>query len=223
MKWDLSENARSLAIGVLHKYDCDISGMLVLKQVKYLDSKGSVGNFGSDLSSNFLFSRLDCASFVGIVELVGTLAAMPSYRHERLVPVHTAIAWAAQNGQEGVVAMILGDDELCPNHSDYFGLTPLIYAIRCGYVPVIKIVLGRGMVDPNLPDHSGQIPLWYAAQDGLEGVVKILQGWPAVILDKVYHSGRTQPLFAAHNGHLRVVETLLMRYETNPDKPNLHG
>jgi len=222
-KRELSDNARSLAIELLHKYDGHISGRLLLKQVKYLDSKGSAGNFGSDPGIDFPFRGLDCASFLGIVELVGTLTAMPGFRDERGVPMLTPLAWAARNGQEGVVEMLLGNYELYPNWSDCFGLTPLIYAIRCGHERVIEILLGKRSVDPNVPDDGGKTPLSYAAQDGLEGVVKILLGRPAIIPDKVDHSGRTPLSFGAENGHLRVVETLLREYRVNPDKPNRHG
>jgi len=224
-KRELSDNARSLAIELLHKYDGHISGRLLLKQVKYLDSKGSASNPCSDIGSDidFPFSGLDCASFLGIVGLVFTLKKMECYRGGGGALLSTSLAWAARNGQEGVVEMLLGDYELHPNWSDYFGLTPLIYAIRCGHERVIEKLLGRRSVDPNAPDDRGKTPLSYAAQDGLEGVVEILLGRPAIIPDTVDHSGRTPLSLAAENGHVRVVEILLGRNGVNPDKPNNNG
>jgi len=223
-KRELSDHVISLALELLQEYDGHISGKSLLKQVKYLDRRGCAGNSCSDIESDidFPFSGLDCASFLGIVDLVYTLKEMKCYRGRGAL-VSTSLAWAARNGHEEVVQMLVWDSSINHHHRDYFGLTPLIYAIQCGHERMVETLLRCGSADPNWPDDRGKTPLSHAAQDGLEGVVKMLLGRPQVNPDKEDPSGKTPLSFAAENGHVRVVEILLGQYRVNPDKPNIHG
>jgi len=225
-KREHSDHVRSLALELLQEYDGHISGKSLLKQVKYLDRRGCAGNSCNDIESDidFPFSGLDCASFLGIVDLVDTLKQMNCCRGRGSL-VSTSLAWAARNGHEEVVQNLVWNNfsSINHHHRDYFGLTPLIYAIQCGLERMVETLLGYSSVDPNFPDDRGKTPLSYAAQDGLEGVVEMLLGRPEVNPDNEDPSGKTPLSFGAENGHVRVVEALLGRYVVNPDKPNLHG
>ena len=215
-KRELSDYARSLALGLLQEYDGHISTKFLLKQVK-----------GSDLRSfgpNFRFSGLYCASFFGIVELVAALIEMGCYDvNERDLGGYTPLLYAVQYGHEEVVGILLGQEEVNPDKSDTYGGTPLSYAAWGGNEGVVKILLGRKEVDPNKPDNCGQTPLSYATWDGHEGVVEILLGREAVNPDKPDNDGRTPLSYAAQSGHEGVVEILLGREEVNPDKPDNDG
>ena len=54
------------------------------------------------------------------------------------------LAWAARNGHEGVVKILLGREEVNPDRSDNDGLTPLSRAALNGHEEVMEILLGRG-------------------------------------------------------------------------------
>ena len=60
-------------------------------------------------SENFtLFSGLHCASFFGIVEVVATLIEMKCYNiNEGDLLGRTPVAWAADNGYEEAVRILL--------------------------------------------------------------------------------------------------------------------
>jgi len=220
-KSGLSNLAKSLALELLQKYDGHISGKLLLKQVKYLDSRDYASNPGSDLRSDvdFPFSGLDCASFFGIVELVDALKVMACYRDQGVLR-STPFICAARNGHEEVVEMLLGDYMFYHSHHNYFGLIPLIHAARCGHERVVELLLTWGSVGPKCPDNRGRTALSYAAEDGRGELVKILLQQQEVNPNEHDNSGNTPLSFAARNGHVRVVEILLEHRGINPDKPN---
>jgi len=224
-KRELSDQARSLALELLQKYDGHISAKLLLKKVEYLDRGGCVSSFGSGPGSDisFPFSGLHCASFFGITEVVATLMQMGCYTDRRDVRGSTPVVWAARNGHAEVVEIFLRRQAVHLDMSDYSGLTPLLYAVWGGHERVVEVLLRHSIVDYNMRDGSGKTPLSYAAEDGLEGVVKMLLKRPGISPDNQDFSGKTPLSLAARSGHIRVVETLLGRGGVKPDKPNLFG
>jgi len=79
---------------------------------------------------------------------------------------HTPFLSAVQNGQEGVVKMLLGRGDVNPNTPGRYGVTPLHCAAGSGDERVVAMLLGRGDIIPDSRDMYGQIPLWYAAAAG---------------------------------------------------------
>ena len=223
-KRGLSNHAKSLALELLREYDGHISCELLLKHVKYLDNRGCASNPYSDLGGDidFPFSGLDCASFFGIVELVDILKGMACYR-DGGAPGPTPLAWAARNGQEEMVKMLLSDYMSSHSHHNYFGLTPLIHAARCGHERVVEILLEYGSVGPRCPDNRGRTALSYAAEDGRGELVKILLQQQEVNPNEHDNSGSTPLSFAARNGHVQVVEILLEHRGIIPDRPDGNG
>ena len=59
-----------------------------------------------------------------------------------------SLAWAAENGHEGVVRMLLGQDDIEPDEQDEDGETPLLLAARNGHSGVVGMLLGRNDVNP---------------------------------------------------------------------------
>ena len=210
---ELSDYARSLALELLKGNYGQISTKLLLAREEDLN----LGGF----STCFPFSGLHCASFFGIIEVVTTLIEMRCYDVDSGdFSGRTPLAWAAHNGHEGVVEILIGREEVNPDKPDIYGKTPLSHAAFRGREGVVKILLGRGEVNPDKPDNSGRTPLSYAAWSGGEGVVKILLGLEEVNPDKPDNHGQTPLSLAAGGGHEGVVKILLEREEVNPDKPN---
>jgi len=132
----------------------------------------------------------------------------------------TPLSWAAENGREGVVKLLLGRGDVNPNRLDRYGRTPLLWAVRNDHEGVVKLLFGRKDLNPDIPDPGyGQTPLSWAAGYGREGVVRLLLERKDVTLNGSSKSGRTPLLWAAENGYERIVELLLERGDANPDIP----
>ena len=215
-KRELSDCARSLALGLLRGHYSQISTKLLLTQVK------NSGIRGFDTCTPF--SGLHCASFFGIVEVVAALIEVGCYDiNGEDFSGCTPLSWAARNGHEEVVKTLLKWGEVSPDKPDNDSLTPLLYASRCGHEGVVKLLLGREEVNPGKPDNTGQTPLSYAASCGHEGVVKILLGREEINADKPDYIDQTPLSHAAWHGHEGVVNILLGREEVNADKPDHIG
>ena len=95
------------------------------------------------------FGGLHCASFFGIVELVTTLIEIKYYDiNEGDFSGCTLLGWAAHNGHEEVVKMLLGREGVKLDKPDSFGQTPLSHAAWTGHEGVVKILLGWEGVNP---------------------------------------------------------------------------
>jgi len=87
----------------------------------------------------------------------------------------TPLIWAAWNGHEGVVKMLLARDGINPDTPDKLGQTPLCHAAENRHGGVVKILLGRDGINTDKPDRWGQTPLQYATINGHTGVIALLQ------------------------------------------------
>jgi len=137
----------------------------------------------------------------------------------------TPLSWAAGNGHEGVVKLLLGRKDVKPDSSDKSGRTPLLWAAENGQEGIVKLLVGRKDVNPETPDTEyGRTPFSWAARNGHEGVVKLLLGRKDVnpeTPDTEY--GQTPISWAARNGHEGVVKLLLGRKDVNPNSSSKSG
>jgi len=210
-KKELSERARSLALELLKGHYGQVSTELLLTQAKHIQF------WRFDTCSTF--SGLHCASFFGIVEVVAALIEAGCYGiNEQDYYGCTPLLWAARNGHEEVVKLLLGRKDVNADKPNCDGRTPLSYASSYGRDGVVEILLGREAVSADNPDKSGQTPLSYAASSGHEGVVKTLLRQEEVSADKPNHHGLTPLSYAASSGHEGVVKILLGREDVNADK-----
>jgi len=214
-KRELSDYGRSLALELLKEPYSQISTELLL-------SHADLSHDDHDTCPSF--SGIHCASFFGIVEVVVALIEVgDSDLNGEGCWDCTPLSWAARNGHEEVVKVLLGREEVKPDKADRVGQTPLWEAAAKGHEGVVKILLAREEVNPDRADKWGRTPLWYPARNGHEGVVKILLGREEVNPDKPDKWGRTPLSHAAGNGHEGVVKILLGREEVNPDRTDKWG
>ena len=97
-----------------------------------------------------LFSGLHCASSFGIVEIVASLVEVEGCDiNQTDWTGSTPLLRAAEEGQEGVVEILLGLDDVHPDEPDMFGRTPLDCAAQNGHEGVVKILLGRNDANPD--------------------------------------------------------------------------
>ncbi|KAG0138301.1 hypothetical protein HOY82DRAFT_640590 [Tuber indicum] len=107
----------------------------------------------------------------------------------------TPLTFAAWNGHEGVVKMLLGLISVSPDNPNDGGRTPLSYAAEVGHEGVVKILLTSEEVNPDEPDNEGRTPLSFA-ENRREGVVRVLLGRAEINHDKPDNGGRTPLSYA---------------------------
>ena len=215
-KRDLSDCAKILALKLFEDCNNHISAkILVEAHARY---------YSADFDKISLFSGLHCASFFGIDKIVTGLVEVEGCDINQNDCVgNTPLVWAAKNGHEGVVKILLERDDVNPEKLGEYEKTPLCYAAENGHEGLVKILLGRDDVNPEKSDKGWQTPLLCAAQNGHEGVVKILLGRDDVDPEKPAMWDDTPLISAAASGHEGVVKILLGRDDVNPEKPDLFG
>jgi len=213
-KRELSDDGRSLALELLKEDYSQVSTELLLAHAKL---------YYKHYRTCVPLSGLHCASFFGIVEVVAALVEVRGCDiNGGCYSGRTPLSWAAYNGHEEVVKILLGRGEVIPDKANRLGQTPLSDAAQNGHEEVVKMLLRREEVNPNGSCNSSS-PLLRAVQNGHEGVTKILLGRKEVDPNKPDKDGRTPLSHAASHGHEGAVKILLRREEVNPDKPDNNG
>ena len=113
----------------------------------------------------------------------------------------TPLAWAARNGHEAVLKLLLATGTVEVNSKDKQGWTPLSWAAENGHEAVVRLLLATGTVEVNSKDVYGRTALSWAAENGHEAVVKLLLATGTVEVDSKDVYGQTPLLFAANKGH----------------------
>jgi hypothetical protein len=120
----------------------------------------------------------------------------------------TPLSWAACNGHEAVVKLLLKTDKVDVDSKDEYGHTPLLYAAANGHEAVVKLLLGK-RDSTKSKDKFGQTPLSHAAKNEHEAGVKLLLDEGADTESKD-DSGRTPLSWAVKwKVHEAVVQLLL--------------
>ena len=121
----------------------------------------------------------------------------------------TPLFFAAKNGHEAIVKLLLDTGKVDINSEDNSNQTPLSWAAREGHKTVVKLLLNTGKVDIDSKDNDSQTPLLWAAKNGHEAIVKLLLDTGKVDINSKDNDSQTPLLWAAKEGHEAIVQLLL--------------
>ncbi|RYP27804.1 hypothetical protein DL767_007516 [Monosporascus sp. MG133] len=93
----------------------------------------------------------------------------------------TPLSWAAGNGRDADVKLLLNTGKIEADSKDRGSRTPLSYAAENGHEAVVRLLLHTGKAEPDSKDSSGRMPLLWAAARGHESIVKLLR--PGAIIN----------------------------------------
>ncbi|KAF2175872.1 hypothetical protein K469DRAFT_763229 [Zopfia rhizophila CBS 207.26] len=103
------------------------------------------------------------AAYFGLEEIIMALLKKGHYPDVKDSSGRTPLSWAAENGHEVVVKLLLATERVDLDSKDKDGQTPLWRAAEKGHEAVVELLLARRDVDVNSKDVSGITPLWWAA------------------------------------------------------------
>lgn len=188
---------------------------LSLEVMQFLDSKTAVEASVQALMHVDQYSPhaprqmtgLHLAAYFGISSAVDALV-----RQRRKPSVNdrcnrTPLTYAAEQGHDSVVNLLLGIDTADINSKDEDGLTPLSRAAANGHEACVKLLLGRH-ADSNSKDENGQTSLHWAAKCGHINIVQhLLQN--GANIDSIDNRGST-PLHESIRNMQQAVQALLI-------------
>jgi hypothetical protein len=129
----------------------------------------------------------------------------------------TPLVWAAGNGYNAVVNLLLTKASVDPDLKDKNRRTPLSWAASSGHEAIVKLLLETCQVDVDAKDTYEQTPLSRAASMGHEAVVKLLLETGQVDVNAKDEDGQAPLLLAKLYGHEAVVKVLLETGQVNGD------
>lgn len=134
----------------------------------------------------------------------------------------TPLSWAASEGHQEVLKLLLDIGKVDMDAKDYYGRTPLSWASGNGQEAIVELLLDR-KVDVNSKDNAGETPLLWATQDGHEAVVKLLLSRKAVEVDCRDNNGWTPLLWAVRRKDESLIKLLLDTCQADVESQNKHG
>lgn len=119
----------------------------------------------------------------------------------------TALSWAAAEGSEESIELLLHQPSIALDIPDKFGQTPLLRAADAGHTKCVRVLLDKE-ANVKHSDHEGRTALSLAAFKGHKVVAKLLFKRSADI-NAQDNKGNTPLALAAENNHDAVVRFLL--------------
>src|SRR2546423_8967317 len=94
------------------------------------------------------FSSLHIAAYFGINQIIFEIPSADSGLNSQDSVGRTPLSWAAGNGHEAVVKLLLAKDGVDPDSKDEYGQTPLSWAAGNGHAAVGTLLITKDRIDP---------------------------------------------------------------------------
>jgi hypothetical protein len=163
--WEASTSCQGV-IQFLHKQAQVEASSQALLNVKLSEHTGYSQRFPKQMTG------LHLAAYFGVHIAVGVLLGSNSPDSKDSYG-RTPLWWAAGNGHEAVVTLLLEHKADIESKDDVFSQTPLSWAARNGHEAVITVLL-KHKADIESKDKDGRTSLSWAAKNGHEAVIKLL-------------------------------------------------
>lgn len=123
---------------------------------------------------NFLANEvLKSAMYLGHEVLVQLLIVRDDVDINIKVSGQTPLSWAAREGHEAAVKLLLERSAEMETKDNNYGQTPLSLAAEKGHEAVVKLLLERG-AELETKSNNSRSPLSWAARRGHKAIVKLL-------------------------------------------------
>jgi ankyrin repeat protein len=158
---------------------------------------------------NKSYQPLEKAATNGHVQVVEILLAQEKSFLDTACPSKsTALWWAAGNGHEGVVRLLLASG--ADANGDSPDKSPLLPAAENGHLEIVRLLLKQKGIDPMWQSaaHNSTV-LTLAATRGDDQLVKILLCVEGVNPDRRNREGCSPLFLAAGEGHIEIVKLLI--------------
>ncbi|KAM0321343.1 hypothetical protein ACHAQA_010172 [Verticillium albo-atrum] len=166
---------------------------------------------------------LHVAAYFGIEEAIKDLLNRSDKPDMKDGSIRTPLSWAAANGRDAVVKVLLDTQQVHADSIDNNGRTPLSWAAANGHEAVVKMLLDTEQVDADSKDNNGRTPLSWAAASDREAIVKMFFDTQQVDVDLKDNNGRTPLSWAAEYGHEAVVKMLVDTKQVEVDSKDNNG
>ncbi|RYP86623.1 hypothetical protein DL769_000691 [Monosporascus sp. CRB-8-3] len=133
----------------------------------------------------------------------------------------TPLLYAAMNGYEDIVKLLLETNKVNADFESDEGLTPLSHAAASGHENIVKLLLEMAKVNADSKSNLYRTPLSYAAERGHEGIIKLLLETSKVNADSKSSRDRTPLSYAAENGYEGIIKLLLKTGKVDADSKDL--
>ena len=164
-----STEAEQLILNLLkseHKVSASSQAMMVAGEYRYRSYSQQVPR---------QMTGVHLAACFGLTEMTTTLLKNGFHQDPKDSHDRTPLWYAAANGHEAVVKLLVDRDDVEADSKDENGQTPLSWAAANGHGAVVRLLADRDDVEAGSKDRLGQTPLSRAAANGHEAVVKLLQ------------------------------------------------
>ena len=165
------------------------------------------------------FSGVHATAYFGLTEYMAKFSEVELKDDAGQTP----LGWAASQGDEDVVRLLVQRDGVDIDAKNNEGETPLMLAAGRGHEGVVRQLIESNNVDINAKDDKGKTPLMLAAELGREAVVRQLINSNNVDLNAKNNAGRTPLMLAAELGREAVVRQLIESNNVDVNAKNRGG
>ncbi len=164
----------------------------------------------NDQPDRKMTAPLTTAAAKGNVEIVRMLLNRPDIDVNIKSNATTALIYAAENGHENVVRLLLSHHAIAVNEYNNNRLTALTCAIRNCHSTIVKLLLERPDIDVNIQSNRGNTALMFAIQAGHYDIIQmLLRG--KTDLNILNDAGDSALCFAIRHNRTEIARVLIER------------